>query len=32
MSIQEKKVQKAHPFAIVKFSDNSSEFEVIPFF
>ena len=31
MSIQEKKSSKGTPFAIVKFSDNSSEFELFLF-
>ncbi len=31
MSIQEKKSSKGNPFAIVKFSDNSSEFELFLF-
>ena len=31
MSIQEKKNSKGTPFAIVKFSDNSSEFELFLF-
>ena len=31
MSIQEKKSSKGTPFAIIKFSDNSSEFELFLF-
>ena len=31
MSIQEKKSSKGTPFAIIKFSDNSSEFELFVF-